>query len=60
VVALDREHYRWAVVCGRSKDLFWILARQPEMDSVLLKRLVMKSDSLGFETGKLRYFGKKN
>ncbi|MBN1279667.1 MAG: lipocalin family protein [Chlorobium sp.] len=55
IVALDRENYSWAIVCGYKKSLFWILARQSEMDSVLLKQLVMKADSLGFETAKLRY-----
>ncbi|MBM3162801.1 MAG: lipocalin [Chlorobi bacterium] len=59
VLALDRENYRWALVCGRNRDLFWILSRQPEMEPVLLKRLVAKADSLGFETGKLRYFEKQ-
>ncbi|NTV09120.1 MAG: lipocalin family protein, partial [Chlorobium limicola] len=40
------------------KSLFWILARKPEMEPVLLQQLVAKADSLGFETAKLRYFGK--
>jgi apolipoprotein D and lipocalin family protein len=59
VLALDRENYSWAIVCGHKKSLFWILARQPEMEPSLLKRLVAKADSLGFETAKLRYFGKR-
>lgn len=59
VLALDTENYGWALVCGRNKELFWILARQPEMEPLLLKRLVAKADSLGFETSKLRYFEKR-
>ncbi len=58
VVALDRENYSWAIVCGHKKSLFWILARKPEMEPVLLQKLVAKADSLGFETAKLRYFEK--
>lgn len=59
VVALDRENYSWAIVCGHEKSLFWILARKPDMDAVLLRQLVARADSLGFETGKLRYFGQQ-
>jgi len=59
VVALDRENYSWAIVCGHKKSLFWILARTPEMEPALLQQLVAKADSLGFETGKLRYFGQQ-
>jgi apolipoprotein D and lipocalin family protein len=57
IVALDKENYSWAIVCGHKKTLFWILARKPEMDPELLKKLVAEADSLGFETAKLRYFG---
>ena len=59
VVALDRVNYSWAIVCGHKKSLFWILARKPEMEPALLQQLVAKADSLGFETGKLRYFSQQ-
>jgi apolipoprotein D and lipocalin family protein len=59
VVALDRENYAWALVCSNRKSLFWILARKPEMDPALLRQLVARADSLGFETGGLLYLAEK-
>lgn len=59
VIALDKADYRWAMVCGKDKSYFWILSRTPEMEQVLLKELVAKAASLGFETEKLRYIGKQ-
>ncbi|NTW55843.1 MAG: lipocalin [Chlorobiaceae bacterium] len=55
VIALDREQYSWAMVCGRDKSYFWILSKSPEMDPVLLRELVAKAASLGFDTAKIRY-----
>ena len=55
VIALDSEHYSWAMVCGRDKSYFWILSKSPEMDPILLRELVAKAASLGFDTAKIRY-----
>ncbi|TLU85699.1 MAG: lipocalin [Chlorobium sp.] len=55
VVALDKTGYNWALVCGRDKSYFWILSKNPDMDPALLKELVAKAATLGFDTAKLRY-----
>lgn len=57
VIMLDREEYSWAVVCGHDRSLFWILSKKPVMDPVLLRQLVEKAASLGFDTAKLRFMG---
>ncbi len=53
VFELDRENYRYALVCGPDKSYLWILARTPELDRLVLDGLVARADSLGFETDKL-------
>lgn len=53
IIALDRQGYRWALVCGPSRDYLWILAREPVLDEALYSRLVGKAASLGFPTGAL-------
>jgi apolipoprotein D and lipocalin family protein len=55
VIELDKIGYRWAMVCGRDRSYFWILSREPEMDSELLKELVSHAKSFGFDTTHLRY-----
>ena len=50
IVDLDRENYSWAIVCGYKKSLFWILGREPEMDSALYEQLVQRAADLGFDT----------
>lgn len=55
VIALDRENYSWALVCGRDKSYFWILSKRQDMDPALLKELVQKAASLGFDTARIRY-----
>jgi apolipoprotein D and lipocalin family protein len=57
IIALDKTGYRWAMVCGRDKAYFWILSREPEMDPRLLKELVLRAKSLGFDTDHLHYLG---
>lgn len=48
VIALDREGYRWALVCGPSRDYLWILARSPQLDPEVYQRLVAQAGELGF------------
>jgi apolipoprotein D and lipocalin family protein len=55
VIALDKAGYSWALVCGRDKSYFWILSKTPQMDPGLLRELVAKAASLGFDTAKIRY-----
>ncbi len=59
VIDLDRAGYRWAMVCGRDKSLFWILSKDSVMEPAQLKALVAKAATLGFDTTKLRYLGKQ-
>jgi len=53
VFDLDRDHYSYALVCGPDKSYLWLLARSPNMDDNLKKRLVAKAAALGFDTTKL-------
>lgn len=53
VFELDKEGYNYALISGPDKSYFWILARQPQLDAELLKRLVNKANSLGFATENL-------
>ena len=59
VIDLDRAGYRWAMVCGRDKSYFWILSKDSVMEQTQLKALVAKAATLGFDTARLRYLGKK-
>lgn len=59
MIDLDREGYRWAMVCGRDKSYFWILSKDSVMEQAQLKALVAKAATLGFDTAKLRYLGKQ-
>jgi len=53
IIDLDREGYRWAMVTGYKKTLFWILSRDPEMDPGLFRSLVEKAQKMGFDTTNL-------
>ena len=53
VFELDKEGYNHALISGPDKSYFWILARQPQLDPELLKRLIAKANSLGFATENL-------
>jgi apolipoprotein D and lipocalin family protein len=53
VFELDRENYRYALVCGPNKSYLWILARSPEIGNDLKDRLITKAAALGFDTTKL-------
>lgn len=53
VFVLDKEKYQHAVVSGPDKSYLWILARTPEIDESLKKRLIRKAAEKGFNTAKL-------
>ncbi len=53
VIALDREHYRWAMVAGPDRDYLWILARDTRLSSEVRERLLTQAASLGFATDQL-------
>lgn len=59
IVELDRENYSYALVAGPSTKYLWILARKPELDPAIIKRLAARAGELGYDTGKLIFPGVK-
>ena len=55
IVALDRENYSYALVCGPTKKYLWILSRSPVMDKAIVQELVAKAKKQGFDTDSLIY-----
>jgi len=53
VIALDRQGYQYAMVCGPDRNYLWILSRQNHLDKDIIKRLVAKAKELGFQTDEL-------
>ena len=53
ILALDKEKYQWALVCGPDKSYLWILAREKTLDKAVLERLANKARGWGFDTQKL-------
>jgi len=53
IVALDRDDYAYAMVCGPNRSYLWILARQPTPDRAIVEALVGKARDLGFDTDAL-------
>jgi apolipoprotein D and lipocalin family protein len=55
VIALDREGYRHAMVCGATRSYLWILARTPRLDPAIVKDLTAKAKRWGFATDQLLF-----
>jgi apolipoprotein D and lipocalin family protein len=55
VIALDREHYRYALVCGPDTSYLWLLARAPDLDPTIVAQLVDRAAARGVATGELIY-----
>lgn len=55
VIALDREAYDYAMVCGPNRSYLWILARGSHLAPETTQRLVEQAKSLGFDTDQLIY-----
>jgi apolipoprotein D and lipocalin family protein len=53
VIKLDKANYQYSLVAGPSRDYLWILSRTPELDPVVLDRLVGYAAELGFATDEL-------
>jgi apolipoprotein D and lipocalin family protein len=53
VIALDRENYSYALVCGPTRDYLWILSRTRQLEEKIIQQLVASAASLEFDTGKL-------
>ena len=54
VIRLE-DDYTVAVVCGKSFDYLWILARKPELSSAKLARIIEFLRSRGFAVEKLEF-----
>ena len=55
IIELDQENYEWAVVGSPSREYLWILARTPEIDTVLLDILLVKASEKGFDVNNMIY-----
>ncbi len=49
------DDYEYSMVAGPDRSYLWILARSPELEPEVLKRLVEKAEALGFNTDGLIY-----
>jgi apolipoprotein D and lipocalin family protein len=55
IIALDRERYNHALVCGPSRSYLWILSRTSTLTPDTLQALIGTAKSLGFATENLIY-----
>ena len=55
IIELDEAGYSYALVCGPDRSYLWILAREPGLDPAIVKKLVARAASLGFDTRQLIY-----
>lgn len=53
IIALDRQHYSYAMVAGPSRSYLWILSRRRTLDESIYAKLVAQADAWGFETTQL-------
>lgn len=53
IIALDKENYSYAMVCGPSRSYLWVLAREPRLDPAVIEALVTRARALGFATEQL-------
>lgn len=55
IIELDKDSYGYAMIAGADRSYFWILARTPQLDEEVLKKLITRADQLGFATEALIY-----
>lgn len=55
IIELDQEDYSYALIIGNNTKYMWILAREPELDPVILEKLLKRARDLGFATDELIY-----
>ncbi|HPC93977.1 MAG TPA: lipocalin family protein [Sedimentisphaerales bacterium] len=53
IIALDRDQYSYALVCGPSRSYLWILARDRSLDPSVVDMLAARAKELGFDTDAL-------
>ncbi|MGV6809492.1 MAG: lipocalin family protein [bacterium] len=55
IIALDKNHYQYAMIIGNNREYLWILARQPTLEEKTLNTLVEQAKTLGFAVDELIY-----
>jgi len=55
IIELDKQNYRYALVCGPDKSYLWILAREPFLDQSTTDHLLAIASMSGFDTSHLIY-----
>lgn len=55
IIALDKKHYRYAMIAGPSLDYLWILSRTPKLEKAVLEKLLQQAEQMGFATEQLIY-----
>lgn len=53
ILAWQREAPSYALVCGNTKDYFWILARDPHLPPETLQRILSQAQGWGIATNRL-------
>jgi apolipoprotein D and lipocalin family protein len=53
VIALDQQHYRWAMVIGPSRDYLWLLAKDKTLPADIRDQLLGQARALGVDVQKL-------
>ena len=53
LIALDQEHYSYAMISGPSRDYLWILARTWQLPPTVLENLLQQAKALGVATDAL-------
>ena len=59
IIGLDHESYQYALVSGPDTSYLWILARQPGLDSAIIKQLLAKASAHGFDTSRMIFVAHK-
>lgn len=53
IIALDNDDYNYSMVTGPRRSYLWILARHPDLDQEIMKKLIDKAGEMGFNTEQL-------
>ncbi len=53
IMALDRDAYSYALVCGPNRSYLWVLARETTLNQAVLDRLLAQAKESGFKTDEL-------
>lgn len=53
IIALDKEDYSHALVCGPDRSYLWILSKTPILEENIKKDLILKAKKSGFDVDSL-------